>query len=61
MNRYELISPHVQLCGTAAVLTFDYISWRGETEDRWNCTEVYRKDAESWRIIQTHWSYTARE
>jgi hypothetical protein len=34
-------------------------SWGG-TDDafRWNCTEVYRRDAGGWRIIQTHWSFT---
>ncbi len=55
---YELLNPHVQVCGDIAVLTFNYISWTGERECRWNCTEVYRHDAEGWRIIQTHWSFT---
>ncbi len=25
---------------------------------RWNCTEVYRRAAGRWEIIQTHWSFT---
>ncbi len=58
IDRYELLNPHVQVCGDIAVLTFNYISWTGERESRWNCTEVYRHDAEGWRIIQTHWSFT---
>ena len=34
----------------------------GDSEDvhRWNCTEVYRRDPEGWRIVQTHWSFTGR-
>jgi ketosteroid isomerase-like protein len=59
MDSYELIEPRVQVCGDAAVLTFNYESRTGEKFDRWNCTEVYRRNAEGeWRIIQTHWSIT---
>jgi hypothetical protein len=42
-----------------AVLTFDLISYVGETGYKWNCTEVYRLESDTiWRIIQTHWSFT---
>jgi len=58
IDRYELINPRVELCGDAAVLTFNYVSCLGETKSRWNCTEVYRREASDWRIIQTHWSAT---
>jgi ketosteroid isomerase-like protein len=59
ISRFELINPLVQFAGDAAVLTFNYVSY-GESEDeyRWNCTEVYRRAGTSWKIIQTHWSYT---
>jgi ketosteroid isomerase-like protein len=60
LDRFELLNPLVQVIGDAAVLTFNYVSYQGETESRWNCTEVYRKDGERWQIIQTHWSYTQR-
>jgi len=60
LDRYELLNPLVQVIGDAAVLTFNYVSWRGETEFRWNCTEVYRRNSDRWQIIQTHWSYTQR-
>ncbi len=60
LDRYELLNPLVQVIGDAAVLTFNYVSYTGENEDRWNCTEVYRRDDERWQIIQTHWSYTQR-
>ena len=58
IDRYELINPKVQLCGDAAVLTFNYVSYTGEKQNRWNCTEVYRRMDGAWRIIQTHWSFT---
>ncbi|MBI3607246.1 MAG: DUF4440 domain-containing protein [Nitrospirae bacterium] len=58
VDRDELIAPHVQVCGEAAVLTFNYVSCTGETLIRWNCTEVYQRQRDRWRIIQTHWSIT---
>ncbi len=58
IDRYELIEPKVQVCGDAAVLTFNLNSYTGTTEMRWNCTEVYRLDKHGWRLIQTHWSIT---
>lgn len=60
LDRFELLNPLVQIIGNAAVLTFNYVSYDGETESRWNCTEVYRRDGDRWQIIQTHWSYTKR-
>jgi hypothetical protein len=58
IDRYQLIDPKVQVNGEVAVLTFNYVSYVGEAEMRWNCTEVYRQNAGQWRIIQTHWSIT---
>ena len=59
-DRFELINPHVQIIGDAAVLTFNFESHTGEaTPARWNCTEVYRRSDGRWQIIQTHWSFTA--
>ncbi len=60
LDRYELLNPLVQVIGDAAVLTFNYVSYTGANENRWNCTEVYRRDGDRWQIIQTHWSYTQR-
>jgi hypothetical protein len=57
-DRWELVRPLVQLAGEAAVLTFQFVSWGGQTV-RWNCTEVYRRDGGEWRIIQTHWAFAA--
>ena len=58
IDRDEIISPKVQVCGEAAVLTFNYVSYTGKTQMRWNCTEVYQHRDGHWRIIQTHWSMT---
>lgn len=58
VDRYELIDPKVQVCGEAAVLTFNLNSYTGATLMRWNCTEVFRLDKAGWRLIQTHWSIT---
>jgi hypothetical protein len=56
IDRDEMISPRVQVYGEAAVLTFNYVSYTGKTQMRWNCTEVYQHRDGHWRIIQTHWS-----
>ncbi len=58
IDRYELINPNVQLYGDIAVLTFNYVSYSGQVQNRWNCTEVYCCRERRWRIIQTHWSLT---
>jgi hypothetical protein len=58
IDRYELINPKVQLLEGAAVLTFNYVSFSGKQESRWNCTEVYKHINDKWQIIQTHWSIT---
>ena len=59
--RHEMIEPLVQELGDAAVLTFRFVSYGGneDAEKRWNCTEVYRNTVRGWKIIQTHWSFTA--
>ena len=59
--QHEMIDPKVQMIGDgAAVLTFRFVSYNGSEGKRvaWNCSEAYRRDAEGWRIVQTHWSLT---
>jgi ketosteroid isomerase-like protein len=58
IDRYELINPKVHLGSDIAVLTFNYVSYLGNESSGWNCTEVYRKENDQWKIIQTHWSFT---
>lgn len=58
MDNYEMIAPIVQSTAEMAVLTFNLISYAGESAERWNCTEVYRLEQDgNWKIIQTHWSF----
>ena len=59
VDRYELVNPMVAVIGDAAVLTFNHVSWNMSRCTRWNCTEVYARRGATWRIISTHWSYTA--
>ena len=58
IDRDEFINPKVQLCGDAAVLTYNYVSYSKDGTMRWNCTEVYQRINDDWRIIQTNWSIT---
>lgn len=58
IDDYELLNPKVQVIGDAAVLTFNFIGRSDGAVARWNCTEVYRRASDGWRIVQTHWSFT---
>lgn len=58
IDHYELLTPKVQICGDAVVLTFNFVSESDGKTARWNCTEVYRRTPNGWKIIQTHWSLT---
>lgn len=58
LDSYRLLNPKVQAYGDVAVLTFNFVSQSGDTTARWNCTEVYRRLGDAWRIVQTHWSLT---
>lgn len=57
-ERYEMLDPCVQEIGTAAVLTYNFVSYAKGAAMRWNCTEVFRSAGPSWQIVQTHWSFT---
>lgn len=59
VDRCEMINPLVQATEKMVVLTFNLNSYLKETVQKWNCTEVYRLEADGkWKIIQTHWSLT---
>src|SRR5690349_7325275 len=61
IERDEIIDPKVQVVGDAAILTMRFVSEGSEGTAQWNCTEVYRKSEDGWKIIHTHWSYTKPE
>ena len=58
VDHYELVNPKLQHCGNCSILSYNLISYAGEDVYHWNCTEVYRKSGNGWRIIHTHWSVT---
>jgi uncharacterized protein (TIGR02246 family) len=67
VDRDQIIEPRVQALGEAAVLTFNYESYDTqpdgtETSDtHWHATEVYAREGDRWRLVSTHWSYTASQ
>ncbi|MDD4492249.1 MAG: nuclear transport factor 2 family protein [Bacteroidales bacterium] len=59
MDRFEIINPVVQQADSMAVLTYNLLSYSGETLWKENCTEVYRlEENKEWKIIHSHWSFT---
>jgi len=58
VDRDEILDPRVQVLGDAAILTFRYVSYSGEAAVRWNCTEVYQRLGDDWKIVHSHWSFT---
>ena len=59
---FAMIDPLVQTTRKMAVLTFNFQSQVGVKVQKWNCTEVYRLEADrTWKICQTHWSLTKPE
>ncbi len=58
----DFIDPRVQVLGDMAVLTYRFLStWvkpDGSISHRipWNCSEVYVRYADQWRIAHNHWS-----
>jgi ketosteroid isomerase-like protein len=61
IDRDEIVDPRVQVAGDSAILTFRFVSQGSEGTARWNCTEVYQRFGEEWKIIHSHWSFTKSE
>ena len=57
IDRFEMIEPRVQAARDIAVLTYRFDSYGSEGSMRWNATEVYRRCANGWKIIHTHWAF----
>ena len=63
---YDMIDPKVQGQGDMRVLSYNLVS-RGQapTGDsvmtvRWNSSTVYQRIEGHWKILHSHWSFTAR-
>src|ERR1019366_760510 len=57
IDRDEILHPRVQVTGEAAVLTLQFVSHGSEGAMHWNCTEIYQRRRERWKIVHTHWSF----
>jgi ketosteroid isomerase-like protein len=61
IDRDEIVNPKVQVIGDAAILSMQFVSHGSEGAKRWNCTEVYRRSGDEWKILHTHWSFAAEK
>ena len=63
----DFVDPRVQICGDVAVLTYRFLSTQlnpdGSISSRipWNCSEVYVRTDDKWRIVHNHWSFIRGE
>lgn len=56
-DRYEMLHPVVEVTGNMAVLSYNLISYCGSECYKWNCTEVYKREGNEWKIVHNHWSF----
>ncbi len=67
VDRFDMIDPKVQHHGDVAVLTFNLLSHRAQSDGtdaiiaRWNATAVYRAMEGTWKSVHVHWSYIKPE
>lgn len=67
ITRYELESPQLVQAGELALLTYNLTTYARDANDEealgdsWNCTQVYRQQGKTWKVLHSHWSYTAHE
>jgi hypothetical protein len=55
---HQIVHPSFHHLGEGVVLTYNLISQGADgSTSRWACTEVFRRQGEAWRIVQTHWSF----
>lgn len=55
-DSYEILTPKVQVSGELAILTYRLAQHVETVTSFWDATQVYRRNAEGWRVIHTHWS-----
>lgn len=62
-NHFELENTQVITNGNLAVLNYNLRNYAIDSQSQWNCTEVYRLEADGkWKIVHTHWThYTPKQ
>lgn len=64
IDRFELLNPHVVVSGDMALLTYNLVNLARDaagsevTGSAWNSTVVFRRVANTWKSIHSHWSFT---
>jgi len=53
---YEFQNVRVQEWGDCALLSYHFHSQGPDGSMNWNCSEVFRRQQQGWRIVHTHWS-----
>ncbi|WP_234002801.1 nuclear transport factor 2 family protein [Lactobacillus sp. CBA3605] len=56
-DSYDFLSPRVQAGVDMAVLTYQLFAKTSLNDMRYNCVEVYQKEASGWKVIQSTWSF----
>lgn len=64
ISRYEMIGPKVQRHGDVAVLTYNLRTEGVQPDGKpstflWNSSSVYARISREWKVIHSHWSFTA--
>lgn len=55
---YDFRNPRVQLFGNTAILTFQLFADTTLLDMRYNCIEIYNKEADDeWRVVHSTWSF----
>jgi ketosteroid isomerase-like protein len=60
IHRFEMLNTKVQLSGDIGILSFNLLNYNenDSVTNRWNSTEVYRKEDGEWMLLHSHWSLT---
>ena len=67
VERFEILNPEVVVSDGLALFTYNLVNYIKDDEGNevkgscWNCTEVYCEESKGWKIIHSHWSFTAHE
>jgi ketosteroid isomerase-like protein len=56
--KHEFVNADIKILGSTGLLTYNLYNFneKGDTTLVWNCTEIYEKRDNNWKIIHSHWS-----